>query len=66
LAIILASIIGSPLLAIGQTIDGLANGLQRIKNLSAGEKLEFLQYCILIYKFLNSRGAIVKSNEDKP
>lgn len=56
---VLAAIIASPLLVIGQALEGIQNGIQGIQNISAGEKLEFLQYCILIYEFLNNKNALV-------
>ena len=55
----LATIITAPLLAVGQQLEFISNSIQGIKNKTAEKKLEFLQYCIAIYHYLNSENAII-------
>lgn len=58
-AAIVATIIGSPLIVLGQTMEFLANSIQGVTNLSAQQKLNFSQYCILFYNYLESESAII-------
>lgn len=59
IATILATIIGSPLLALGQLAENIGNGIQFAENVGAKKKIEFLQYCIGLYLFLESNKAII-------
>ena len=56
---VLATIIGSPLLIIGQTIESLFNIHQFAQNAASKKKIEFLQYCVGLYLFLESKDAII-------
>lgn len=59
-ATILASIVAAPLLVVGQALEGTANGIQSISNLSAKKQLEYVQYCLAILKYLESENALVE------
>lgn len=59
IATILASIISSPLLILGQTLENLLNIMQFAQNAGAKKKIEFLQYCVGLYLFLESNNAII-------
>ncbi len=58
-----AAVAGAPLLvplaALAQSLENVQNGIQLGRNLVGSKKLEFLQYCIAIYKYLDSEAAIV-------
>ena len=56
---ILAAIIGAPLLALGQLAENLGNSIQFFENVGAKKKIEFLQYCVGLYLFLESNNAII-------
>ena len=56
---VLAAVATAPLAALAQVKELVENGIQWGKNLSAANELRFLQYCIAIYKYLESENAIV-------
>ena len=56
---VLASIVGFPLLVLGQTAENLLNIVQFAKNTGAKKKIEFLQYCVGLYLFLESNNAVI-------
>ena len=58
-ATVLTSVLLSPLLVLGQTCEGIVNGMQSAQNLSVKKELDFLQYCIAIYQYLDSKKAII-------
>lgn len=58
-AAILATITASPLLAAGQVIELILNGVQCVWNATSRKKMEFLQYCICIYLFLDEQNALI-------
>lgn len=49
----------APFIVLGQLKELVENGIQWGINLSAYKGLEFLQYCVAIYKYLESKNAIV-------
>lgn len=48
-----------PLAVLAQAKEIVENGVQWRKNLGASKDLKFLQYCVAIYKYLESENAIV-------
>ena len=56
---VLASIVGFTLLVLGQTAENLLNIVQFAKNTGAKKKIEFLQYCVGLYLFLESNNAVI-------
>lgn len=56
---VLAAVATAPFAALAQVKELVENGIQWGKNLSAASELRFLQYCIAIYKYLESENAIV-------
>jgi len=55
-----AGIVGAPILALGQVLENIENTIQWSQNKGAAKKLEFLQYCVAIYKYLESESAVVE------
>lgn len=55
---VVAGALFSPLLLIGQVCEHIVNGIQTGQNFAATKDLRFLQYCIAIYKYLESENAI--------
>ena len=58
-ATIITMIICTPLLALGQALEALQNGIILINNAASAKKIEFLQYCINIYTYLDQKKALV-------
>lgn len=58
IATVLATLVMSPLLVLGQAVENIWNSIQFGINLSAAKKLEFLQYCIALYQYLDSENAL--------
>lgn len=56
---ILAAMGTLPSAALAQAKELVENGMQWGKNLGASKELRFLQYCVAIYKYLESENAIV-------
>jgi len=56
---ILATIIYSPQFLFGQATENAKNTVQFAKNILSFEQLEFLQYRIAIYEYLNSENALI-------
>ena len=56
---VIAGVITLPLMIVGQALEGIKNGLQSAQNLTARKELEFLQYCIAIYEYLDRENGIV-------
>lgn len=61
-ATVLVTLVAFPILVLGQELENIKNRIQIFKNFGARKKLEFLQYCIAIYKYLESEGAVVDKN----
>lgn len=59
IATILATIIGAPLIVIYQILGSTLNGIQLVQNICANKKIEFLQYSMGLYLFLESNKAII-------
>jgi hypothetical protein len=52
-------ILVTPIVVAGQALVGAANAIQGTQNLAASKKLEFLQYSIAIYEYLDREKVIV-------
>ena len=59
-ATVLADIIVSPLIVVGQVFENATNSIQGLKNMSAKKKMAYLQYCMAILKYLENEGALVE------
>ena len=59
----IASIIGAPLIILGQVIDGALFTWQKVTNYINRKDLEFLQYSVLIYMYLDDEEAIPLDEE---
>ena len=59
-ATILTMVVAAPLVVVGQALEGTANGIQAVSNLSSKKQLEYVQYCLAILKYLESENALVE------
>lgn len=48
---VLTGIIAFPLVVLGQSLENTLNGIQAAQNLSAKQKLTFLQYCMATHNY---------------
>jgi hypothetical protein len=54
-----AGIVASPIALAGQALIGVENTIQRVQNLTSSKELEFLQYSILIYEYLDREKVLI-------
>ena len=54
-----ATAIGLPSIVWEQTCENVENSLQFASNIAAADDLEFLQYCVAIYEYLDSEKALL-------
>lgn len=62
---IIAGLILSPLIVLGQALENILNAGQFVINQTNQKKLNFLQYCVAIYKYLERENALVESINDE-
>lgn len=53
------TMIMSPLITVGFGLQNTMNCIQFVQNMTAKKRLDFLQYCFVIYKYLESKNAIL-------
>ena len=59
IAAVITSVAITPLLVIGQGAENLKMGIQGIINLSKKKELDFLQYCLAFYEYLEYENALI-------
>ncbi len=59
IATVITSVAITPLLVIGQGAENLKMGIQGIINLSKKKELDFLQYCLAFYEYLEYENALI-------
>ena len=61
---IIAGIIVSPLLLLGEGLKELANGVQAVQNIFSMKDLDFLRYSLAIYAYLETQNALLPDSDN--